>query len=302
MKRFLMLFLCLGLLTGCRADLQTPAFPETNPMPTTDSAASTEANLPQERPGVPLLDQGEAFGETGNLLYIPNTHVESMACPEIRLFGNGLLMYEHTVDGLLKLKRISLEDGCLLAEASYPMDPSVRVQVGSGFIGLCDSGSGQVLILNELLEPETTYVVPIEGESWYLNQELETLYVFVFDEGLLSYDLETGRTHWMVDNAAFVQPLGAGNSYVLFSYTDRADQRTYKRCLNLSTATLETLPLDGIISSGVRSGEQWLLRQDIASGAYVLVNREEAVTFTRTYAPEAMFCRRSHCSPLRTPE
>ena len=44
---------------------------------------------------------------------------------------------------------------------------------------------------------------------------------------------------------------------------------------------VEDQALDGIVDSGVRSGEQWLLRQNIASGAYVLVNQEEAVTFTR---------------------
>ena len=277
MNRFLILLLCLLLLTGCRAEQPTPSLPKTEP---TQPTASTEAALPKEQPGVPLLNQGEASGESGNLLYIPNPHLESMACPEIRLLGNGLLLYEHTADGLLQMKQISLEDGCLLAQASYSVSAAVTVQIGNGFIGLCDSESRQVLILNESLQPEATYAVPFEGGSWYLNQELETLYVF-FDEGLLAYDLETGQANWILENAAFVQPLGIRSSYILFSYTDRADQRNYYHCLNLSTATLETLPLEGSIHSGVRSGEQWLLRREIASGAYVLVNREKAVIFTR---------------------
>ena len=267
MKRFLILLLCLFLLTGCASDPQTPSSPETEP------------SISQEQPGVPLLDQGKAAGESGNLLYIPNPHVESMACPEIRLFGNGLLLYEHTVNGMLQLKRISLEDGTLLAEASYPMDASASVQVGNGLIGLCDSSNRQVLILNESLEEETTYSVPLEGEYWYLNQELETVYAFL-DEGLLSYDLEAGQAHWLLDNAAFVQPFRMGSGYVLFSYTDRNDQKTCNRCLNLSTASMETIPVEGFISSGIRRGEQWLLRQDIASGTYILVDQENAVTFT----------------------
>ena len=81
MKRFWMLLLCLFLLTGCASDPQTPSSPETEP------------SISQEQPGVPLLDQGKAAGESGNLLYIPDPHVESMACPEIRRFGNGLLLY-----------------------------------------------------------------------------------------------------------------------------------------------------------------------------------------------------------------
>ena len=275
MKRFLILLLCLALLTGCRADPQTPSSTESAPAPT------TEATLSKEQSGVPLLDRGVASGETENLLYIPNPHVESMACPEIRLYGNSLLMYEHTADGFLQMKRISMEDGCLLAEASYPMSPSVRVQIGSGLIGLYDSGSGQVLILNESLTQERSYTVPFELEYWCLNQEMETLYVFIFDEGLISYDLQTGRSQCILDNAAFVQPIGTGSNYVLFSYTDRADQKTYNRCLNLSTGGMETIPMEGLLHSGVRGGEQWLLRQDVASGEYILVNGEEAVTFTR---------------------
>ena len=275
MKRFLILLSCLTvLLTGCMTEPQAPSFPETEPV------TSAEATLPQEQPGVPLLNQGKAAGESGNLLYIPNPHVESMTCPEIRLFRNSLLMYEYTLDGTLQLKRISLEDGSLLAQAICPATPAVAVQIGNGFIGLCDSGTGQVQILNELLEQEMTYSVPLEGEDWYLNQELETVYVF-FDEGLLSYDLKAGRADWLLDNAAFVQPFRMGSGYVLFSYTDRNDRKTYNRCLNLSTAGMETIPVEGPISSGVRSGERWLLRQDIASGVYVLVNQEEAVTFTR---------------------
>lgn len=278
MKRFLTFLLCLVLMTGCRAEPPAPSFRETE---ATEPSTSTEATLPKEQPGVPLLSQGEASGETGNLLYIPNSHVESMACPEICLFRNSLLMYEHTLEGMLQLKRISLEDGCLMAEAAYPVTPSVKVQVGNGFIGLCDSGSGQVLILNDLLGLEMTYEVPLEGEGWYMDQELQTLFVFVTDEGLLSYDLVAGQTRWLLDNAAFVQSYGMESGYVLFSYTDRTDKKTYSRSLNLSTANIETLPLEGTVDSGVRNGEKWLLRQDIASGAYVLVNQEEAVTFTR---------------------
>ena len=281
MKRFLIPLLCLLLLTGCASDPQTPSSPETEP------------SFSQEQSGVPLLDQGEAAGESGNLLYIPNPHVESMACPEIRLFGNSLLMYEHTMNGMLQLKRISLEDGSLLAEASYPMDTSVSVQVGNGLIGLCDSSNGQVLILNEMLELETTYSVPLEGEGWYLNQELETLYVF-FDEGLLSYDLEADRAHWLLDNATFVQPFRMESGYVLFSYTDRNDQKTYNRCLNLSTASMETIPVEDPISSGIRRGEQWLLRQDIASGTYILVDQENAVTFTRPEGLVELLSGRRH--------
>lgn len=257
MKRFLILLVCFALLAGCQADPQATTNPET-----TSPQAQT------------LLEQGKP--ESGNLLYIPNPHVESMVCPELRLFGNSLLLYEHTDDGM-QLKRISLEDGSLLAQATYPASPSASVQIGNGLIGLC-TGS-QVLLLNDALEMECTYSVPLDGDTWYLNQELETLYVF-FEEGLVSYDLASGSAQWLLDDAAHVLPYGTGSGYVVFSYTHRTDKKTYHRCLNLSTATIETMPVDGAILSGVRSGDQWLLRQD--TDTYVLVRQEEAVTFTQS--------------------
>ena len=280
MKRFLIFPLCLLLLlTGCKAVPQE--LPTTPAEPAVTTAPTAPATLPTELPVIPLLDQAESAGEAGNLLYIPNAHVESMACPEIRLYGNGLLLFEHNMENL-QLKRISLEDGSLEAEATYAVTPSVRLQIGSGFIGLCDSGTGQVLILNEFLELETTYTVPMEGESWCLDQEMENLYVFYEEQGLLIRNLLTGETRWLLENAAFVQTCGLGNGYALFSYTDRADQKTYNRCLNLSTATLETLPVAGHVRSGVRSGDQWLLRQDYLSGEHILVSQDTASRFVRS--------------------
>ena len=266
-------FLTLTLLIGCsKPQAEQPG------ASTVPTAPPTQATLPPEQPGVPLLDQGEVSGETGNLLYIPNPHVESMIHPEMRLYGNSLLLYEHTGDGMVQLKRISLEDGTLLAQAAYPAVSGVTVQIGSGLIALCDRESNQVHFLNEFLESETIYPVSLAGEHWYLNQEMETLYVFSREEGLLSYHLETGETRYLVDNATSVQILGAGSGFILFSYTDRADNMTYTRCLNLSTSGLETIPLESPIVSGVRSGELWLM-QEVDSGAYILVDQEAAVSF-----------------------
>lgn len=275
MKQFwirvcLLLLLALLLVTGCwAACCMLAKAPE----------GSEQTTLPSEHVGAPLLNLGELIGSSGNLMYIPNLHVESMACPEIRLYGNSLLLYEHTMSGFLHMKRISLEDGRLLAEASYALSPSVRVQVGNGFIGLCDSGTGQVLILNDDLNPERTHTVPMEGESWCLNQELETLYIFFSEEGCLSWDLLTGQSRWLLKNAAFTKSFDVSGNYVLFSYTDRKDQKTYNKCLSLSAGTLETVPMEGRISTGVRSGEQWLLRQNVASGEYVLINQGASSTF-----------------------
>ena len=269
MKRLLIPLLCLLLLAGCLAEPQSPSAP---------SSVQTEATQPTQHLSVPLLEQGE---KSGNLVYIPNSHVEAMSCPEMRLYGNGLLLYEHTMEGVLQLRRISLEDGRLLAQATYSVSPAVRVQVGSGVVGLCDSGTGQVLILNESLTVETTYTISLGGDSWYLNQEMDALFLFFEDQGLLTIDLESGEQRWLLNGVANVRDVGASSSYVLFSYVDRADQRTYNRCLSLSAGNMETVPLEGTMRSGIRGSEYWLFRQDIASGQYTLVVQDTAGVFYR---------------------
>jgi hypothetical protein len=66
--------------------------------------------------------------------------------------------------------------------------------------------------------------------------------------------------------------VGSGSGYLIFAYTDREDQKTHTRCLNLSTATLETLPISGKISAGIRQGETWLLQ---SGEDYLVVQGED---------------------------
>ena len=283
MKRKLVGLLCACMLfTGCGSGSSQPL--QTDP--------STAESLPAQT-CLPLLEQGIELEESSNLLYIPNALVESMTDPEIRLFGNGLLLSECT-EHTLVLKHISLENGTLVKSASFPAALGTKLYIGSGEIGLCDRESGLVSVLDENFHLLRTYPVPQEGDDWYLSSELDTLYVFYHDRGLLARNLETGAELWLVDNGFRVAPKGSGSSYVIFEYTDRTDQKTYTRCLNLSTATLETLPMGGAISSGIRQNEIWLLRNSEADGVYTVVGNESANCFVWTDSAVRLLSPRRH--------
>ena len=268
MKRKLVGLLCACmLLSGCGSGsslpLQTES-PATEPM-------TTQSQLP-------LLEQGTVLKEGGNLCYIPNAAVESMAAPEVRLFGHGLLLSE-CVDNTFVLKHISLEDGALVAEGTVPAAAGTKLCIGSGKIGLCDRESARVSILDEQFQLLRAYDVPGEGDDWYLNSELDTLYIFFSDRGIAAHNLLTGEYTWLVDNGFRVTPIGSTNGYVIFAYTNRADQKTYTRCLNLSMATLETLPIGGAVASGIRQGETWLLQRSGKEGCYALVDNDDSHSF-----------------------
>lgn len=261
MKKKLLALLCTCvLLSGCHVGSDPTV--QTEPITT---------EVPTIRADMTLLEQGHVQEESPNLLYIPNETLDGMELPEMRLLGNGLLLSEHR-DGMLILNHISLEDGSLIASAAIPAGEGTKLYIGSGEIALCDREAGMVTILDEGFRIIRTYPMNGEGDEWYLNSELDTLYIFDSDRGVLARKLETGADNWLVDNGFQVTCTGGGNSYLIFEYTDRADQKTHTRCLNLSTASLETLPVDGAIIGGIRQGELWLLQTDEEQ---VLVQGEE---------------------------
>ena len=288
MKKILLVLLCLFImLSGCQTSSSQPV--ESPSAPT-----ETPPTQIQEEPSrLPLLEQGTVLGENSNLLYIPNQTVEHMVSPEVRLFGHGLLLSECVEDKLV-LKHISLDDGALISEGSVTATSDAKLYIGSGEIGICDRTLGQISILDEQFRPLRAYDVPGEGDDWYLNSELETLYIFFFDRGLLARNLVTKEDIWLVDNGFRVNPVGSTNGYVIFEYTDRSDQKTYTRCLNLSAATMETLPIGGVISSGIRQGETWLLQRGKADGFYTVVKSDSANCFTWTDSAVRLLSPKRH--------
>ena len=288
MKKKLLGLLCACLLLcGCQDNAPQPI--PTDP-PVTE-APVTEIQTEPSR--LPLLEQGTVLGDHENLLYIPNQTVEHMVSPEVRLFGHGLLLTE-CVDDKLVLKHISLDDGALISEGSVAAASGAKLYIGSGEIGICDRKLGQISILDEQFSPLRAYDVPGEGDDWYLSSELDTLYIFFADRGLLARNLVTREDLWLVDNGFRVTPIGSANGYVIFEYTDRADQKTYTRCLNLSMATLETLPVDGSVSAAARQGETWLIQRSGDDGSHALIKNDASYSFSWTDSAVRLLSSKKH--------
>ena len=282
MKRILIGVLCVCiLLCGCTA---------VPPQPTQTDPPETETI--DREPVVPLLEQGIAAGESGNLLYIPNDAVEDMPCPEVRLFGDGLLLSAY-IRNQYVLRYISLEDGDLLAEYAISASPGVKVQIGTDGIGLLDSGTNRFILLREDLTVERTQTISGEGDSWCLSPGLDVLYRF-YDEGLLARDLQTGEERWIVEHAVFTRVIGPETEYVLFEYTDRQDQRTRIGCLDLSDGTLELVTSPGEVSTGFRRGETLLWRKDGTGGEYILTDGDQTASFTWTDSAVTLLASQKH--------
>ena len=283
MKRLLLGLLCICIaLSGCTAQ-------PTQTVPTEPSETET-VTLPT---ALPLLEQGIPLGEDGNLLYIPNESLEDMNCPEVRLFGNGLLLSAF-IRNQYVIRHISLEDGALLNEYTISASPGVKLRIGNGSIGLLDSGTNRFHLLDDSLAIQSTQSIPTEGDSWYLNSELDTLYRFYQDQGLLARDLPTGEERWLLENALRTRVIGPETEYILFEYTDAKTQLTHTRCLDLSTGALETVPGTGPISTGLRRGEAWLLRKDGTTGEHLLATGDFTAAFTWADSAVTLLSPRMH--------
>ena len=184
-KLIALLSACI-LLTGCGGH-SVPTV-QTAPPATETTVIEPDESLPF---GTPLLEQGIPVEESENLLRIPVDHFEQMEWPEMQLLGNGLLLSGHAGKELV-LHHIRLEDGMLLRSASIPAGADTKVVIGDGEIGLCDRESGLVTILDESFRILRTYPVTAGGDDWFLNSELDTLYIVYSDRGLVAKELESG--------------------------------------------------------------------------------------------------------------
>ena len=273
MKRKLIGLLLLSaciLFSGCRGGSNQAVQTGTSETETTATDASTSL--------IPLLEQGTRLEESSNLWYIPNESVESMSYFGMHLLENGLLLSQYA-DQEMILKHISLENGELIASASVPAGPGAKIYIGNGEIGLCDVQLGQISILNKQFQMLRTYSVKQEGEEWFLNSELNTLYIHFYNRGLLSRNLETGEETWLIDNGFRVVVKSYSNSYLFMEYTDRTNQKTYTRCVNLSTGSMSTLPVDGVVESGFCQGNTWLFKRGSSDGVHVVAEEGSVRSF-----------------------
>jgi hypothetical protein len=57
---------------------------------------------------------------------------------------------------------------------------------------------------------------------------------------------------------------------------------------------METLPIGGVISSGIRQGETWLLQRGKADGFYTVVKSDSANCFTWTDSAVRLLSPKRH--------
>ena len=251
MKKTIALLLSLtALLTGCTPRAETAS----------DTAAG-ESGQQTTQPAASCWEQRQPVGTEGNLWYLPQPEVEQGYYSTLYTLGDDLLlcsMGEENGQSQAVLRRLSVPDGRVLAEASFDSSGYVTLQTGDESVALCDAGAGTVHLLDGQLQTLAAYTPGTEEADWYVSADGQRLYSFGWSEGVDAVELQTGQRSALVEDAGEVCILGRWAQGVAFSYLDAQSQMYENRWLDLQTGTLEPLPVEGDFTSVSRAEDLWV--------------------------------------------
>ncbi len=248
MKKFLPVILSLILvLSACGKKIPTETEPELS---------------------LHLLDNCISSTDNPNLFVIPNDTVNDMVCPQIYYLGDNLLFFdtffemgveaplsdgpsegEEPYDTVydtctVKLRLISIEDGSLLYERDFLSMYNPIVQTDSDRVALNDIHTGNVYILDEKLETVNEYHIEgFENATAYLDTDFDTIYIFDYQNGVYSQDLNTNVRETLAAGYS-VSPCGESNDNLYFDCVDIETQRNRYSYIDLDTNTVHPLPTD----------------------------------------------------------
>lgn len=304
MKRLIVLFLLLSLLSGCSAPAlpEESAAPETaspsaaelsTSAPVTESSAPETTEVPTEteppEPEYSLLDTAEALGEGMYLTDCPG--LRDIFYADFYPFCGDLLAVwtsydEQTEDTAFCLRRISLADGSAVAETSFPdweFDPPL---IYGDRIALCNRQKGLVCILNKSLETETDYRLNPDDGLWYVGSDLHTLYDVRDSICIVAADMETGTERELFRDAGQLYYMNKTDRGLFFTFTDPETQLTDGGFLDFYTGQVQILPGSFSFSRISLAGEYWLgnVKEDYSifcfgRGKDIRLCRDENQTF-----------------------
>lgn len=243
MKRTLLVILTLCLLlTGC-------------------AGSGKDKDTGKDTKTASILDDREAFDDSGVLWYIPNAQLEAQQAPTVRSFAGDLLMTvcDYISDGNseLTLTLLSAANGEELKSCKLNLTESAEVQVFDDNIIVCDSSAGKIIVLDKQLREVERHEQTPDGETWLLGADLDTLYKFSYLNGFRSVSLSK-RSGLMSLELSELSVCSVIGNNVCFAGFDSQTLGTSAYCLDLSSGKLSEPPIYGSVSRLYHSGDVWL--------------------------------------------
>lgn len=253
-QKILRLGVILGLLLVLLSSCAVPAEPT---QPPTQPPTQAPTQPPTQPPS--LLDGAQSVGE--NLFHVAGDALQGLQAPTMIRMGESLLLYNtaYHPDGVaLQIKRLSLADGSVQAQAELSFSGMISVQASDTQIGITENEAGKVHILDQNLNTAALYTLPADPSPWFLDKSLQHLYIINYPQGIECIRLE--------DGAALPFPIALGEAYavadspeqLVLRGTDLSTLRNETILLSLRTGQVQILP----------AGCEWGAEQDGVTVSY----------------------------------
>ena len=203
-----------------------------------------------------ILDKCELQGESDNCYAIP---VEKLENSGKNVSARFFRVDDYLIFVLSKYSdsenscstsvfSLSLKTGEIVSEKDIEGDNFYSVQSGDTEFALLDSVDGRINIYNSQLELIRNYEIPGEGEEWFLDKGLCTLYAFSYEnDGLTKINLDTMDEEHIMTNARKVCSTDYTLDYLDFMYVDMSTEKIQYGRINLNSGEIKDVSYDDVI-------------------------------------------------------
>lgn len=266
MKRLIALVLTFSLLlSGCGSPSNpTPdAEPLDLPGISVSKSEAKDCDAPSDlrRAMLSMLDNAIALEGTGNLFEIPCPELEQLSQPMMAADGEDLLFFSHTFDGddsFTQLATVNHFTGNCLVSEPFDITAFAPPQVTDNHIILSDPETGRIRALTKTLEVEQEFSLPAGSGEWYLSPDQSTLYQLDWDGRISATSVQDTTQTQVLETLSRHNFYDPDNGRVPFTYIDSETQRAATGYLDLSTGTVEHLPIGFNLFHLELSGDCWL--------------------------------------------
>ena len=209
-----------------------------------------------------LSDLFQPINESETLLTYTGDVLDGLDYPEISSFADQILIwttdYSESQVGIITLFLLNPSTGEIAAEKTAVCDCILAPQTLGESLFLCDSGTGLILQMDEMLESVNEWQLDGDYMAWYIGLGGTTLFHVSEENSLLATDLTSGESEFLLENTVDLYMSISNSTGVNLSLVDAETQLAYELWLDFETGEISDPPFDDSFDWVSRRDDLWL--------------------------------------------